>query len=541
MVGVKRVRPSFILATALLLLALSASVLTSYAWYNSPYPWSQSQHDSQHTGASASPSPSSNSTLWTYAPSGGRAISLVVDDGLVFALQSTGFFVLDETTGVLILSVPVGHVYGGNVAGAYADGKFYLTTVNSMYNIGEVYCFNATSGTLIWMFSTSPGLIALPPVVSENRVYVGTLNNYLYCIEEGVQKWYKQLGGAIYSTPAVDGDLLCVGCDDGILYAFDINGPQPVSLWNFTVGLPIRGPITIEGGKVYLGYAADGYLYVLDQTTGNLIWSWQADGSYHLDIAVAYGIVYVGVKAGTQSAYPIYALYANATAGNYTYGSPEPRLWTDGSNTARFSGFAVSGNKLIYSHVGGTVLIAKNALTGINLWRFTTDWGVTAPLVADGHVFIADQSRVYCMGEPYPPSTNVYHVDAGGQSFDVALETNSTITGFNTTALETRGEISFEVAGINETVGMCNATIPNDMLDGVLTVTVDGEQPLSSAPPLNNGTHTSISFTYNNTFPHAVEISGTTFIPEFPATVILPTLITTLFIAIICIRSKHAR
>ena len=335
------------LVLAIILLLSSTSIITSQAWYTSTDPWSQSQHDAQHTGANASTSPSSNSTIWTYDTGGAdsRARNIFVDGGRVFAIQGGSFFVLDETTGAFLLSGTGGGGYGGNIGGAYANGKIYYTSYDYIYGRGTVYCYNATTGTQLWTYDTTPGQIQHPPTVSGNRVYVGTLNNYTYCIEDGVQKWYKKLGGPIYSAPAVDGDLLCIGCDDGKLYAFNIAGAQPVSLWNFTHGKVIRSPITIKGDKIYFT-SNGGYLYVLNRTNGQLVWSWKANGNYYLDIAVAYGIVYVDVRAAGWGTYPMYALYANVTAGNYTYSDPEPRLWSDTTSIYGFSARALRSKRV---------------------------------------------------------------------------------------------------------------------------------------------------------------------------------------------------
>jgi hypothetical protein len=92
--------------------------------------------------------------------------------------------------------------------------------------------------------------------------------------------------------------------------------------------------------------------------------------------------------------------------------------------------------------------------------------------------------------------------------------------------------MSFKVKGIG-TTGMSNITIPNDMLNGVFNVTVDGGQPSYSAPPLNNGTHTSLYFTYNNTIQHLIEITGTTFIPEFHPIVVIPLMAAVFFVVLL--------
>ncbi|MCJ7633358.1 PQQ-binding-like beta-propeller repeat protein, partial [Candidatus Bathyarchaeota archaeon] len=503
-----------------LLLLVSTSVVQAYAWYDSTTPWSQNQHDSQHTGMGTSSAPSSNSTLWTYDSVGdARARHIFVDDGQVFAIRGGSFFVLDETTGAFIVSGTGGGGYGGNIGGAYADGRVYYTSYDYIYSRGTVYCFNATTGTQMWSFDTSPGQIQHPPTVSGNRVYVGTLNNYTYCIEDGVQKWYKKLGGPIYPAPAVDGDLLVVGCDDGKLYAFDVAGAQPVSLWNFTVGSAVRETATIQGNKVYCT-SSNGYLYVLDRTNGHLIWSWKAQGNFQLAIAVAYGIVYVDVRAAGWGTYPLYALYANVTAGNYTYGSPEPRLWGDTTSVYGFIGLTVSGNTLFYCSTGNGVLYARNALTGTHLWSFKLDYGPTVPIVADGRVFVADQYRIYCIGASYPPVTNAYSLNVGGQVFSVTARTNSTLANIDTSDVTTTKNMSFTVESSRGT-GMCNITLPNSLIGGPYVLTVGGQAPWTSSTTAVNATHSALYLTYNGTGKYVAQITGATAVPEFSLPIVI--------------------
>ncbi len=269
--------------------------------------------------------------------------------------------------------------------------------------------------------------------MSGNRVYVGTLNNYTYCIEDGALKWYKKLGGPIYPPPTVDGNLLCVGSDDGKLYAFNITGEQPVSLWNFTVGTAVRSASTIQGDKVYCT-SENGYLYALNRTNGQVVWSWKSQGGFGLTIAVAYGIVYVGDMRPGWGNHPISALYANVTAGNYTYTDVEPRVWSDTTAVYGYRGFAVSGNMLFYQSAD-SIIYARNALTGAHLWSYKCLYITTVPIVADGHVFCADDRQIYCIGSSYPPVTNIYNLNVGGQSFTVTAKTNSTMGNIDSSDL----------------------------------------------------------------------------------------------------------
>ena len=506
------------LVLAFILLLSSTFVLTSQAWYTSTDPWSQTQHNSQHTGMGTSIAPSSNSTTWTHPDEFGFGSpnALVVADGRVFVLSGDVFYVLDETTGALVLSYknPGISITDGP---AYSNGKLILTGGSG--STGRILCYNATTGNPLWFYDTSPGIIQHTPTVSGNRVYAGTTNNYLYCVEDGVQKWNKTLGGPIYSSPAVDGDLLCIGCDDGKLYAFDIAGAQPVSVWNFTVGTAIRTAITIQGDKVYCT-SSNSDLYVLDRTNGSLVWSWKAYGNYYLDIAVAYGIVYIGVKAFGQSAHPIYALYTNATAGNYTYASTEPRLWSDGTVGPTYIGLTVSGNKIFYCSSFSNMLFARNALTGVHLWNYTLIGPSTTPIIADGHVFVADVNNIHCIGASYPPITNTYNLNVGGQAFTVTARTNSTMDNIDTSDITTTKNMSFTVESSQGT-GMCNITLPNSLLGGPYALTVGGQPPWNSANTALNSTHTALYFTYNGTGKYTAQITGTTAIPEFSAPIMI--------------------
>jgi hypothetical protein len=286
-----------------------------------------------------------------------------------------------------------------------------------------------------------------------------------------------------------------------------------------------------------------------------LIWSWTTTSASRIrnGVAIANSIVYVipeSTTGLTADAGKIFALHADIAPGNYTEDDFEIRYWRKQFPGLHFNEPVYANGKLILTSTGGdpAMLYALNADFGTVLWKRGIKWwpAIGNPVVADGRVWFnaywwePGSYTLYCIGEPFPPSTTHYIVNAGGQSFDVTLETNSTIKNFNTTALETQGRISFNVQGIG-TTGMCNITIPNIMLDGEYTITVDGEPPLYFALPLNNGTHTSLYFTYNITSPHMIVITGTTFVPEFPITTLLPLLITTLMATFVQFRRRHSK
>jgi|GEM_PF-724650 len=116
-------------------------------------------------------------------------------------------------------------------------------------------------------------------------------------------------------------------------------------------------------------------------------------------------------------------------------------------------------------------------------------------------------------------TTVIFDVFVDGETYHVAVTTNSTISNFNF-SLENM-QISFKVAGVDGTTGFCNVTIPNTLLGGPYTVFVN-DTPITPIMT-SNSTHTFIYFTYNHS-EHTVKIVGTSVILEFPTTLHLSVL-----------------
>jgi parallel beta-helix repeat protein len=115
---------------------------------------------------------------------------------------------------------------------------------------------------------------------------------------------------------------------------------------------------------------------------------------------------------------------------------------------------------------------------------------------------------------------------------DVQVISNSTVSDFefNGTA------ILFNVSGANGTTGFCNVCVPTSLLNGTLSVFVNGTQVQYSLLPISNSSDSYIYFTYGHSTEQVI------ILPEFPdysliiAMVMLPTLLT------IAIRKKkHSR
>jgi len=139
-----------------------------------------------------------------------------------------------------------------------------------------------------------------------NVVYVGSDDNYVYCIKWTIPPpptgcgyalmWRYETGGPVRSSPAVadlidyndDGILdsvVVIGSNDGHIYALAGETPNPAGqlLWQYPdPGDPPIGPVESSPaidrfGRVYVG-SNDKNIYMLDGKTGEFLDKFQTDG-----------------------------------------------------------------------------------------------------------------------------------------------------------------------------------------------------------------------------------------------------------------------
>jgi len=522
-----------ILASLIFLVAFAFIPNAVFALYETTDPWLMYRHDLARSGTTTSTAPNTNKTLWTHTSTSSVGTPIVVDGKVIF-VAGQRVYALDETTGVELwesISFP------SSLKGvpAFADGKLYVGSYG-----GYLYCLNATTGEKLWEYDASTGQIQSSPAVSVGRVYFGTTDGYLYAIDAstGLHVWHFDAKDTIYSSPAIDGDMLYFGCDNGKVYALNHTGTLPALKWTYPTKGRVRSTPTVDGDKLFFGsYSQDHSIFAVNKTTGNLIWKYEFAGYWVVEnpVAVASGIVYCAPTSGNK----VYALYANATSGiNYTETDPAIRLWSTTLDNYSPTEPVVADGKVFLSAY--REFYALDTSYGHIVWTYTFTYSLGSPIVADGRIFVPQYTSLHCFGSPYPPVTYHYTVHAGGQTFDVMLVINATPGALDTAGLITLKKISYILEGISGTTGMSNITIPNAMLGGPYIVTVDGGLPQYQAPPVDNGTHTSLYFTYMHSS-HTVEIIGTTVVPEFPSAIILPLLVTISLIAVALAKKKLPR
>jgi len=85
--------------------------------------------------------------------------------------------------------------------------------------------------------------------------------------------WQTELGGKLSSVVIAGGKLFVASIDIHTVHALDVNTGRPT--WAFTAGGRVDSPPTIWQGRVLFG-SADGHVYCLRASDGELIWRFRA-------------------------------------------------------------------------------------------------------------------------------------------------------------------------------------------------------------------------------------------------------------------------
>ncbi len=177
---------------------------------------------------------------------------------------------------------------------------------------------------------------------------------------------WKRNTGATYliSSPAVAGGTVFVGCEKGILLAYDAKTGKP--RWRHPTGARITSQPSVVNGVVYVANV-DGAVHAVDARTGRSRWQRTVSDTL-TDTIVSGGTVYAGGD-------PLYAL--SASSGAVKWHAP------GGDN---YSAFHAAGGALVYVSRDQS-LDALDVRTGRRRWTYRMTKGCGAPLVSGGVVY----------------------------------------------------------------------------------------------------------------------------------------------------------
>jgi outer membrane protein assembly factor BamB len=255
---------------------------------------------------------------------------------------------------------------------AVGDGVVYVGAQNA------IHAFATGDGAPVW--TTGLGGQPSPALTLSRRVvYGGASDGKVYALSasDGKILWSTATGGSISSPVAAAGSQVYARSDDGYFYAF--NATTGAIAWKIAQSAD-HGGATALGGRVYM--VNGGLLQARHASNGALIWSVEQVGSdVHSTPTVGAGIVVLGaVNSPLVSAY-------DESSGRL--------LWAfeaDG-NGAEVLGSPVLANGVVYFITDDGTLHTLNAVTGAQLHSWTPSSSpsaaTTTPAVVEGRVYVA--------------------------------------------------------------------------------------------------------------------------------------------------------
>jgi outer membrane protein assembly factor BamB/predicted phosphodiesterase len=155
-----------------------------------------------------------------------------------------------------------------NVISTAAVSGDYIVSGNQA---GEVVA--RRNGKIAWKYVTG-GAIFSSPAVEGNKVIIGSADSSIYCLglKTGKLQWKKTTGAAVLGSALIHGDTAFIGGSDHSYLALSIASGN--TIWKFD-GLdgPVVSKPLLYDGKLIFG-AWDRHLYAVNCKSGALLWKW---------------------------------------------------------------------------------------------------------------------------------------------------------------------------------------------------------------------------------------------------------------------------
>ncbi|MFT7485207.1 MAG: outer membrane protein assembly factor BamB [Candidatus Paceibacteria bacterium] len=264
-----------------------------------------------------------------------------------------------------------------------ADGRVYFGSDDA-----KLYCLDAESGESLWSYTTQDMLEA-PPTVVDGTVYIGSNDFFFYAVDAvtGDLRWKyetgdKIMGGANY-LQTEKGLCIVVGSYDTSLYGFDAATGE--KLWEYSTNNYVNGTPAIEDDLTCFG-GCDAILHVVSVSTGEGIAAIELGAESHVagSAAIEDGRAYFG-HYGNQ--FVCVDLQSQEVVWHY-----------DNPRFAFFSSPALSGDRLVFGGRDKQLHCVKKA-DGTPIWTFATGRKIDSSPVICGEevVFGSGDGRLYIL------------------------------------------------------------------------------------------------------------------------------------------------
>ena len=230
-------------------------------------------------------------------------------------------------------------------------------------------------------------------LVFGNSVYFGTTGGKFFSVDRttGNKKWEKDIGSPVNSSAAIDNGKIFFVDNTQSVYAIDpANGKTK---WKVALGQKLEYPWRFDYyysspvpylGRIYLG-ADDGFLYSIDQNTGQVKWKYDCKSIIRSTPAIRNNRIYFGDMNGT-----FHALDLSGTKELWNFKTVGDTLKNEEwgfDRKAILSSPVITQGKIVFGCRDG-FLYCLSEETGGELWKMNhnVSWVISTVAVKDSIV-----------------------------------------------------------------------------------------------------------------------------------------------------------
>jgi outer membrane protein assembly factor BamB len=248
--------------------------------------------------------------LWKMKTNGPVVASPVAEAGKLFVGSlDSALYAFDITSGKVLWKLPTGGPVRSSVC--LSAQRLYLLSTD-----GLLYRVEKQAGKVDGTFQASTGYVGdhqndhydyftSTPVIADQMLYFGAGENiYALSTKDGLLRWTYNTGGLVHTRPVISNNCLYAGSFDGYLYA--LNAQTGNFLWKFrSAGIysfpkgEFAGNPVAAGGMVFAG-ARDYNLYGVDVKTGRCNWMKQFPKGWAFPLTVYDSVLYAGTSEDHQ-------------------------------------------------------------------------------------------------------------------------------------------------------------------------------------------------------------------------------------------------
>ncbi len=261
---------------------------------------------------------------------------------------------------------------------------------------GNLYCLNASDGSLIWTYSTGDTIRSSPSAAYESGywvIYFGSNDCYVYAVKDTgssyEEKWTRNLGAGVNSSPALWDSLLYVGSNDDSIHCLRISDGGPK--WATYLYDDISSSPAVFNDVVYIGSESDS-LYALNQLDGTILRRYGACGDIVAPVFITWttGQLIVGsCVSPTPGSDTIYIIDSNNFSTTWKF--------ADSGNLARTSTscFSLDDENVYFGNDNGNLYCID--LSGSTLvYKYDTRHPVhSSPLCWNGVVYFGSNNGAF--------------------------------------------------------------------------------------------------------------------------------------------------